>query len=143
MGIEQGRIRDLDTFIPLDPSDPDYVPVSAIYIALDSTGFSTKPKKYSLEEILSDVVEQKGRLTGLSSRSVSVTFGTAFSATPITSVFNVYRETEVVPGTLVRKNVKHEITGSTLVTTTGFAITIDASESLTGVVVEYKFEEAS
>lgn len=143
MALTQDRIRDLVTYIQLDPGDSGYVASSSLYFAMDSADFGSKPFKFPVEDLLSDAHDEKARLIGLVSASVSITFGTAFTATPLPILFNVYRYTEIVSGKWVKENVNHHLTGgSSWLNSTGFSITIDSSESLTGVIIEYKFEEA-
>lgn len=78
-----------------------------------------------------------GILTGLSSASVSVTFRSEYKSTPVgRKNIHVYRVVEPETGIVLDEDVLHH---SVAVTTTGFTLTIDSSESLTGVVIEYLF----
>lgn len=142
--MAQQRIRDLDVYTQLESGDVGYVAPSAIYIALDSSSYTGDPKRFALSNLISDTHVEKGRLSGLSSRSVSVTFDSAFSGTPIAVTFEVYRYSDIGGGKYVKqRNVAYYLSGASWVTTTGFAIEIDTSESLTGLFVEYYFVEAT
>ena len=142
MALTQKRIRDLTTYTQLESGDPEYVPPSSLYVVFDSANFGSEPLKFPAEDLFEDSNVQKGRLTGLSSASVAVTFSTAFASTPITSLFEVFRYKEVVSGVWTKQSVKKNLGSATWLTSTGFSITIDSSESLTGVIIEYIFEEA-
>lgn len=83
------------------------------------------------------------RMTGLPSRTVSVTFGTPFVSVP-TGIGNlkVYRWAQAVTGKWMPKDVQYYFPSSGSLTNTGFTIEIEASEPLTGVIVEYLFLES-
>jgi hypothetical protein len=139
----QERIRDLDTYLQLDSGDPGYVAPSSLFLPLDSADFGSKPFKYPAEDFFSDIHIEKGRLTGLSSKSVSVTFDTAFSSTPVgIGNIKVYRMFEVVTGKWIAQDVQFYFGSATPVITTGFSLTIETAESLTGAILEYEFREA-
>lgn len=141
--MAQQRIRDLSTYVQLEAGDVGYVDPSGVFIALDSSSFTGDPKKFALSNLLADTHIEKGRLSSLASRSVSVTFDTAFSATPLAVTFEVFRYSNIGGGKYVKqRNVAYYLSGSSWVTTTGFSIEIDTSESLTGLFVEYYFVEA-
>lgn len=138
----QKRIRALDTYTQLNPGDPGYIAPTAVYLALDSNDFTTEAKKYPFSSLFSSIVEEVDKLTGLASRSVSVTFGTAFTSVPLIATFRVYRMSEISSGKWRMQDVLYYHTSENWLTTTGFSLEIDTSESLTGVVIEYIFREA-
>ena len=78
-----------------------------------------------------------GILTGLASASVSVTFRTEYKNLPVgRKNIHVYRLVEPEAGLILDQDV---LFNSLVVTTTGFTLTIDASENLTGIIIEYFF----
>jgi hypothetical protein len=134
MALTQTRPKDLDIYIQLAPGEEGYIsPADLVYI-VDHSSF-TKPKQISIP-LISDHVE-KGILTSLSSRSVAVTFSDAFTSTPLDFI-EVYREESVGYLRTRRTDVLYYNYG---ITTTGFTLTIDAEESLNGIVIKYKFEQ--
>jgi len=143
MALTQKRIRELVTYLQLNPGDPGYISPSSLYFAIDGVGFGSEALKIAFADLLADEHEEKARLIGLVSASVAIVFGTAFIAKPLPVLFNVYRWDEPISGTWIKEQVKFSYDGgSSWLTSTGFNITIDSSESLTGVIIEYKFEEA-
>lgn len=79
-------------------------------------------------------------LTDLASKTVTVNFSSEFSVIPAGWV-RVYRmrETTAGNGKLKQWDVLYYHTSSDWKTKTGFSIQIDATENLTGVIVEYLF----
>ena len=75
-------------------------------------------------------------LSGLSSRNVVVEFGTAFSSIPVGRVW-VYRMDEMPDGTYRESDVLWGFDNANQPTLSGFALTINAAESLTGIFVKY------
>lgn len=137
------RVRDLVEYQQLAVGEPGYIPPSSLFTVFDSDNFGSEPKKYSVESLFIQNHEEKKRITGLVSRSVSITFDTAFVSVPITETFNVFRYyDELGDGKYTKKQVGHYLSGSNWLTASGFAITIDLDESLTGVIIEYVFKEA-
>ena len=135
MALTQSRIHEKDGFV----NDGTYS-LDDVKIAVDHPDF-TDTQNFPLSSVgLSSggTHIERGRLTELSSRSVSVTFDTAFSNAPIGKVW-VYRMAEMPDGNYREQDVLWGFTSSTKVSTTGFSIAIDSSESLTNVVVEYYF----
>jgi len=143
MALTQKRIRELDTYIQLDVGDSGYIAPTALFVALDSADYGSEPKKYAIPNIggSGGAAYQSDSLTGLSDWLVSVTFDTAFDAKPLVVLLNVYRYFEYEAGRFTRENVNFYLSGSTWYNTTGFTITIDDGESLTGLYIDYKFEE--
>lgn len=134
--IEQGKIHELEEYIQLGVSDPDYIPPSQIWIAVDNQTW-TKPKKIAYDVILNELHVEAGRLTNLSSRAVSYTFPTAFETIPSDTIIP-YRVFEPRPGEPVRETVR--IT-DLAVTLTGFSFNIDINEDLDGVVINFMIIE--
>lgn len=87
---------------------------------------------------------ERARLTDLDNSSddhtITITFSAEFPIIPLTTRFKVYRFAQVVPGKYRRKDVPYYQAVDWL-TITGFEIEIEADEDLTGVIIEYKFEE--
>jgi len=137
--MAQKRIRALDVYTQLDPGDAGYIAPSALSVVFDSDEFGSEPKRYPASLLFSSDNDAKGRLTGLSSRSVSVTFDTAFASTPLTVLFEVYRYTDIGGAAYVKQSVLKTFSGSNWLTASGFTCEIDASESLTGIYIEYYF----
>lgn len=145
MAINQERIRQLVEYIQLESGDAGYVPLASLYLAIDSDNFGAKPFKFPLQSLLvggggDGVVKQ---MENLLSRNVSESFPSAFASKPVATKFEVYRFQAIGGGEYIKQPVLHTYTGANWVTTTGFAITIDASESLTGVIIDYEFKEQS
>jgi hypothetical protein len=134
----QKRIRQLTLRTSVAPGDPGYIDPSSEYLAVDSDNYTGDPLKLPLNQILGSHTET-GMLTSLSSATVSVTFDTAFSATPVGWV-NVYKLTLYDTGKYAIENIQYYVTSTSWKTTTGFTIIIDGS--LTDVIVEYEFKEA-
>jgi len=142
MALVQTRPYEEDLYVQLNPGDPGYVAPSALMYLVDHSSFA-RPKRQpasNFGEAGSAVHIEKDTLSGLSSASVAVTFGAAFSSAPIGEEPQVYRITEMPDGTYRRQNVLWGFTTSSEVTTTGFSLTIDSSESLTGIIIKYLYQ---
>jgi hypothetical protein len=130
----QKRINELEIYEQLDSGDVGYIPSTAIWLPVDYSGW-TVSKKMALDDFLSNIHFEAGRLSNISSWSVSITFGTAFSS--FSGGVSVYRDkidgTDTIRENVLKKNL--------LETLTGFSFEIDPSESLTGVVVNYNYFE--
>lgn len=140
MALTQTRPYELDLYVQLNPGDPGYVNPDELMYMVDHSTFD-EPKRMpssNFGESGSLTHMEKDILTDLASKSVSVTFSSVFTAVPVTVAFNVYRY-EAVGGSYVKQNVLYKLSGSGWLTTTGFSITIDDSESLTGIYIEYCF----
>ena len=140
MALTQTRPYELDLYVQLEPGDPGYINPNELMYLVDHSTFD-EPMRIpasNFGEAGSTIHYEKDTITGLSSATVSVTFEAAFTTTPVTVTFNVYR---YVPSgaSYVKEDVLYTVAGSNWVTTTGFTITIDSSESLTGGYVEYYF----
>lgn len=83
---------------------------------------------------------QKDVITAPASHSIDVTFATAFVTMPKCAYLNVYRWVEMEAGKWIKQNVLHYFSSTTWISAIGFAFSIDSSEALTGVIIEYKFE---
>ncbi len=141
MAYVQKRITDLTDYSQGLPSDADYIDPSNIYLPVDnSTESWSEPKKIPFSSLLlaSGHVEA-GRISGLSSRTVSLTFDESFSSQPYGYEPNVYRIAEQPDGTYRRKDVLWGWTDASQPSTTGFELEIHSSESLTGVIIEYLY----
>ncbi|MFW5879358.1 MAG: hypothetical protein ACOCUV_00895 [bacterium] len=141
MAYVQKRIRALDIYSQGLPADGDYIDPSNIYLAVDnSTESWAEPKKIPFSDLLltSGHIEA-GRLSGLSSRSVSVTFDEPFTSQPYGDEPKVYRMEQQPDGTWRRKQVLWGFNNSSQPSTTGFELTISDSENLTGIIIEYLY----
>lgn len=137
MAVEQTRIFELSPYLgTLDASE--------VMITVDHASFPL-PMRTSLASILSGEAGvsgathiEKDTLTNLSSRTLTVTFDTAFTDTPVGWI-KVYRMEATGEGGYREYEVLWDYATAVKVTTTGFSILINSSESLTNIVVEYQF----
>ncbi len=143
MSLIQTRPKDLVLYVQEDVGHPDYVDPSELQFLIDHSSFA-KPKRWPQTSMSGATGHtEEDTLTGLSSRSVSVTFDAAFTTIPRgLNRLSVYRMTEVITGEFVMEQVMFHYTSATPVTTTGFDLEIDTSESLTGIIIEYEFKGA-
>jgi len=135
MSLTQTRPKDLVAYDPDAEGAPD---VTELEFVVDHSTFA-KPKSFSqmaMSSLLGHI--EKDRLTNLSSASVSVVFGSAFSSVP-TGEVRVYRM-DPMDGGYIRQMVNWVFDDINQPSTTGFNLTINSSESLTGVVLEYNFQ---
>jgi len=130
----QKRIRALDTYVS------GAVPLSSLYFPIDSINFGSEPFKVALEDFIEDDHPEKGRLTGLISHNVTVVFGLAYASVPIGREPEVYRMTQMPSGLWRRQQVLWGFVDANQPTINGFQLTIDASESLTGIIVEWDYK---
>ena len=137
MAVEQTRPYELAIYDQsLDPS--------TVMINVDNSAWP-RPKRLPLS--LLDTTGSTGTgahiekdiLSGLSSRNVAVTFDTAFSSIPVGDV-RCYRMDLMPDGTYRKGDVLWGFDNANQPTLSGFALTINASESLTGVLVEYIYQ---
>lgn len=143
------KVRELVSYTFVDPSDPNYIPLSELLIPIDSNNVlfnSILPKVVPLASILGGEISPQAHLesdilTGLSSVSISVSFNVAFSAVPVGRK-NLYCWKSVggYDYTYILKNIS--------ILTTGFSCTIEdvtgvAITDFTDIYFEYKFEEAT
>jgi hypothetical protein len=132
MALTQTRPYELDIYV-------DEVDASELDIMVDHESFTEPLRVRGLFSGAGGTHIEKDTLTGLSSRTVTVEFDTVFSSIPVGWV-KVYRMTEMPDGTYRDEDVLWGYTTSTKVSTNGFVLKISDDESLTGVVVEYKYE---
>ena len=132
MSLIQTRPYELDAFV-------DEVDASELDVMVDHPSFTVPLRVRGLFSGAAGTHIEKDILTGLSSRTVMVEFDTVFSAIPVGWV-KVYRMTEMPDGTYRESDVLWGFTTSAKVSTSGFVIKISDDESLTGVVVEYRYE---
>jgi len=140
MALRQTRPYEEDLYVQLDPDDEGYVSPDDLMFLIDNSGFS-RPKRIAASGIGSAGSGshiERGILTDLTSRSVTVEFDAAFTSQPAGNVW-AYRMEEVVSGMWRRKDVLFGFSNANQPTSTGFSLTIDDDESLTDVVVEYIF----
>jgi len=141
MAYIEKRIRELTDYSQGLPEDVDYIDPSNIYLPVDnSTESWAEPKKIPFSSLLlaSGHIEA-GRVSGLSSRTVSVTFDQSFSGQPYGREPEVYRMVQQSDGTYRRYDVRWGFSDASQPTTTGFSLEIHADESLTGVIIEYLY----
>lgn len=137
----QKRIKDLTNYSQALPGDLDYIDPANIYLGVDNDTESwSEPKKIPFSSLLlaSGHIEA-GRISGLSSHTVTVTFDEPFTSQPYGFEPNVYRMAEQPDGTYRRQDVLWGFTGVNNPSATGFEIEIHSSESLTGVIIEYMY----
>jgi hypothetical protein len=132
--MAQKRIRALDTYVS------GAVALSSLYFPIDSINFGSEPFKVPLEDILVDNHPENGRLSGLGSANVTVVFDTAYTSIPIGREPEVYRMEQMPSGVWRRQQVGWGFDDANQPSLTGFALTISASESLTGVIVEWDYK---
>lgn len=84
---------------------------------------------------------QAGRLTGLASRTVTVTFRQAFDEIPV-GLPRAYRMV-ADGGVYLMQDVLFSYPTESWLTETGFTITIDTAEELTGIIILYDFTESN
>lgn len=140
MALTQTRPYEEDLHVQLNPGDEGYVAPEDIMLLLDNENFD-RPRRIPWVNLGGGGTGshiERDRLTGLSSRSVTVEFDAAFTSQPAGNVW-VYRMEEVVSGMWRRKDVLFGFTNANQPTTAGFSLAIDEGENLTGVVVEYIF----
>jgi len=140
--MAQKRIRELTEYEQLASGETGYVNPETIFFAVDSVNFSGDPFKYSFNNIRSIVHTEADILESLASRTVSVTFETAFTSRPLIRTWRVYRVAETYTGSGVyrMKDVLYSHAAAWL-TTIGFDIDIDTSEDLSGIIIEFEFKE--
>lgn len=84
-------------------------------------------------------IEERDFITNLASRTVTRDFICRFEEIPVGMV-SVYRYVVIDEG-VVKQDVLHYFNADTWLTIYGFELTIDDSEDLSGVIVEYEFEK--
>jgi len=141
--------RQLGGYVFVAPSDPAYIPMSELFVIIDSNNplfNSTQPKIIPLSSILNGEISPSAHieaelLTGLSSVNISIDFNVEFIDIPVGRK-NLYCWKSVggYDYTYIIKNI--------LILTTGFSCTIEdvtgvAISDLTDIYFEYKFEEAT
>ena len=140
MALTQKQGYELDLYTQLNPGDPGYInPDELMYIVSHSSFENDKrvpSSNFGQSGSLTHI--EKDTITDLASKSVTKNFGSAFTARPVTVAFNVYRYAEQGSDYVIQ-DVLYKIIGSGWLTTTGFSITIDDSEILTGVYIDYCF----
>lgn len=135
MAVEQTRIYELGLYDQsLDPA--------TVMIPVENSSWD-RPKRLPLSLLDTTgggggIHVEKDRLTGLSSRTVTVTFGTAFSSIPVGDV-KCYRMYEQPDGTYQKQDVIWGFPNANQPTISGFTLEISADESLTDVIVEYSY----
>jgi len=140
--VVQVRIRDLLAYTQLDVSDPNYINPDTISIVLDHPDWEMA-KRMPLTDLAveaSGIHMEVGKLTNLSSRTVIVTFNTAFSVSPIGSEPQVYRLTQMSDGTYRKQEVLWGFIDANQPTATGFTLKINELENLTGIIIEYEYK---
>lgn len=140
--MAQKRIRELDTYTQLASGEVGYVDPDTVFFPVDSTNFSGDPYKVAFSDLFASVHVEADIMESLASRTVSVTFETAFTSRPLIRTFRVYRVAETYTGSGVyrMKDVLYSHAAAWL-TTTGFDIDIDTSEDLSGIIIEFEFRE--
>ncbi len=131
--MTQKRIRALDTYIS------GAVPLSSLYIVIDSINFGSEPFKVPLENLLEDDHPEKGRLSGLGSPNVTVPFGIPYTSIPIGREPEVYKMVQQPSGVWRRYEMSWGFVDANQPSLTGFQLTILEAD-LTGIVVEWDYK---
>lgn len=136
------RIDQLTPYIQGSPGDSDYIDPAQIIVPVGHVEFlPEKAKGVSLAQLLASNSSSLDcdRVTGLASRTFTVTFTGVYQTIPVTTKLEVYRMYNI-PGTSewIKEEVSYYYPSENWLTLTGFTIVIRAEESLTGVIVEYK-----
>lgn len=140
MALTQTRPYEEELYVQLDPGEDGYIAPEEIQVLVDHESW-TRPKRLPLTMLgIGASHVEKDTLTGLTSRTVTVTFDVPFTDTPVGQEPQVYRMTEVAPNKFRKDKVLWGFTNVNQPTLTGFSIEIDSSESLTGVVVQYLYQ---
>lgn len=137
MAVTQTRPYELGLYDGTKPS-------TEVMISVDHPDW-VRPKRYPLssfsigeggEIIITNHIES-GRITGLSSHYVEVTFDATFDSVPVgRGNLYVYKTFDPGDGKVVDLDIP--IYGIE-VSTSGFSFYIEETESLTGVICEYQF----
>ena len=141
--------RQLSGYVFVAPSDPAYIPMSELFVLIDSNNQlfnSTQPKIIPLSSILGGEISPSAHveaeiLTGLSSVNISVSFNVAFDAVPVgRKSLYCWKSVGGYDYTYILKNISILTTGFSCIIedVTGVAIT-----DFTDIYFEYKFEEAT
>jgi hypothetical protein len=136
MAVEQSRPYELGLYDQgLDPS--------TVMISVDNAAWP-RPKRLPLSYLdttggTGGAHIEKDRLTGLSSRTVTVTFDLEFSSIPVGDV-KCYRMYEQPDGTYQKQNVIWGFPNVNQPTLSGFTLEISTDEDLSGIVVEYIYQ---
>jgi len=141
MALTQTRPYEEDLYVQLDPGDPGYIDPADLQYLVDHESWD-RPKRLPgsmFGQAGGTLHIEKDKFGSLSSHSVSVTFETAFTASPVGET-KVYRMIEVSSGKWRKQDVLWGFNDANQPANTGFALTIDSLESLTGIVVEYLYQ---
>jgi hypothetical protein len=139
------RIDELQPYTQLLAGAEGYIDPTELKVPIGHVSFSPQKAMYiPLVDFVAYGIEHSeiARVTGLISRTFIVVFGVEFDAIPVTSVLSVYRMVEIETNKWVRQDVQYYFNSANWLTATGFTLYIETAESLTGVVVEYKFNAA-
>lgn len=137
MAVEQTKIHELGDYLFDKNASEVKIPVSH--------PDWPRPKQISLSVLSGDFESgvtfhvEKGRLTNLVSRSVTVEFDAQFGYIPYGDV-NVYRMEEEATGKWRKSDVLWGFTDANQPSVSGFSLEIDSSESLTGTIIEYIYQ---
>jgi len=132
--------RALDPYVQLEEGADGYIDPGEIIWVVDHPSWTRPKRVYGSNGI--GAVHTEGDLYTPISRAVSITFGTAFTIIPKTVMLRVYRMKETVTGNGHWKewDVRYWHASTNWKSTTGFSLTIDPAESLTGIIIEYEFK---
>lgn len=136
------RPDEAPVYTQLQPGDPGYISPDNIFVLVGSSDFTGVPMRLipvSAINTYSTIAHtEQGIFTPISA-AVSITFDAPFVILPITTVLKVYRKLEIETGKWVEQQVQYYLSENWK-TITGFSLTIESGESLTGVIIEYKFD---
>jgi len=143
--VVQVKIPELQSYVALDPSDPNYVNPGQVYIPVHHPAWS-RPRKMAVtgaavgteDSEITTVSRAVGKLTGLASRNVSVTFPQQLVSSSMIERVDVYRYV-TFDGQLIKQQVQHYFASESWFSSTGFALTITDDEDLSGIIITYEF----
>jgi len=124
------------------PGDVGYISPDLVDVVVGSTEFTVKAMRLRLTEIINfgSSANECDRITGLTEHEYTKTFAAPYLTIPVTTKLEVYRMYNI-PDTSewIKEEVSYYYPSENWLTLTGFTIVIRAEESLTGVIIEYKF----
>lgn len=139
--LTQTRPYELDEYIQLESGEEGYISPDELDHVVDHSSFS-KPKRIkqtSFGGSSSGLSGERGILTGLASRAITITFDTPFTSLPLPVILRAYRWQNPSTGVYYMENVMFSYPSESWYSVSGFSINIDSGEILTGVIVEYLF----
>lgn len=134
-------IPEVPRYTQKSPGDVGYISPDKIDVVLGSTEFTVKAMRMRLTELINfgASASESDRVTGLTEHEYTKTFAAPYLTIPVITVLSVYKMVLIETGKWVRQDVQFYYPVKNWLTVNGFTIVIEASESLAGVIIEYKF----